>query len=169
MPEGESSDGFILKRVETIKAAKLTAANYCVYQERTQQQVFDRLKKMDLSDEEADEIVCDLIQENFINEERFAKAFAGGKFRLKKWGRKKILHHLKQKGLSEYCISKGLQEIDEISYIETIDQLIEVKNRSITAQSDYERLAKIANHLIGKGFEADLARERVEKFLKGTD
>jgi regulatory protein len=166
MTEGDSSEGLILKRLETIKAAKVTAANFCVYQERTQQEVFDRLKKMKLSDDEADEIICDLIQDNFINEERFAKVFASGKFRLKRWGRKKIFHHLKQRGLSEYCISKGLEEIDDKSYLNTIDKLIEAKDNSINKGNDFERKGKITNYLVGKGFEIDLCRERLEVYLE---
>ena len=87
-------------RLDKMKAAKLKAGNYCAYQERTQQEVRDKLYGIGLYSDEVEQVLAELITENYVNEERFAKSFAGGKFRLKQWGKKKIVYALKQRNIS---------------------------------------------------------------------
>ena len=94
-----------------MKAAKIKAGVYCAYQERTQQEVRDKLYALGLHRDEVEEVLTELIIEKFVDEERYAKAFASGKFRLNKWGRIKISYVLRQKKLSEYCIEKALREM----------------------------------------------------------
>jgi regulatory protein len=130
--------------------------NFCVYQERTQQEVRDKLWELEVDRDWIEEIISQLIVENFINEERFAKAFAGGKFRMKKWGRVKITMELKIRKLSEYCIKKGLKEIPEEDYLKTLSELMEEKITAIKEQNQYKKNHKIAAYLIGKGYEPDL-------------
>jgi regulatory protein len=143
-------------KVYTRQEALLKVSSYCVYQERTQQEVRDQLYGYGLHKDMVEELISKLITENFINEERFAKAFSGGKFRIKKWGRVRIKEALKAKGLSEYCIKKGLQEIDSKDYTLSLLSLIEKRNEKEKEKNEFKRKHKIAQYLIGKGYEAEL-------------
>ena len=141
------------------------AMRFCAYQERTQQEVREKLAGLGVWGDEAEEMISRLITENFINEERYAKTYAGGKFRLKKWGRMKILQGLKQKGISEYSIKKGMQEIESDLYIQTLENLLEEKSRMEKEKNPYKRKHKISLYLIGKGYEPDLVWELLRKEL----
>ena len=158
---GEKEENIILKRLQTLKEAKVKAARFCVYQERTQKEVFDKLTALGLSEDESNEVLSELIQEDFVNEERFARLFASGKFRLKKWGRRKILFEMKRKGLSEYCQRKGLEEIEHDEYVSVLDSLIEKKSKSISDTNRLTRKSKITRFLISKGYEPDLITNRL--------
>ena len=141
-------------------------ARYCAYQDRCQQEVKDKLYEKGASREEVEELLVWLIQEQFLDEERFARSFARGKFRMKNWGRKKIVYELKQHRISDYCIRKGLQEIDEDEYRATIEQLTERKLPEIMReQNHWARKAKLQRYLNGKGYEAELVNEMLNKFL----
>ena len=144
------------KKVFSRKEAKLKAADYCAYQERSQQEVRDKLYSYGLHYNDVEEIISELITENFINEERFAKAYAGGKFRMKKWGRLKILQGLKQHRISEYCIKKGLQEIPDADYCDTIELLIDKKRKALAIDNEFIANQKIVAYLHQKGFEPNL-------------
>ena len=142
-------------RHEKMKEAKIKAGKYCAYQERTQQEVRDKLYALGLHQDEVEEVLTELITEDYVNEERFAIAYAGGKFRMNKWGRKKIEYALKQKKISDYCIARGVTEIDEKEYKQTIYSIIDKKSGSDQIL-DYQEKARLAKHIIGKGFEPDL-------------
>lgn len=130
------------------------AANYCVYQERTQKEVAERLKFWGADKEQADEIIVWLIEENFINEGRFAKQYAGSKFRIKKWGKLKIKYALRSKGVSENCIKEAMQDISSEEYKECIIKLSENKRQSISSDtSPIITKKKILDYLQTKGFE----------------
>lgn len=144
------------------KEAKLKAADYCAYQERSQQEVRDKLYSYGLHQDEVEELLAELITENFINEERFAKAYVGGKFRMKSWGRIKIVQGLKQHRVSEYCIKKGLLEIDEEDYLSTIDKLIDKKKNQLGSTLDYNAVQKIAKYIIQKGYEPNLVWDQLK-------
>jgi len=105
--------------------------SWCAYQERSQQDARDKLYELGMWTEAVENIIVQLIQDNFLNEERFAMSFARGKFSIKKWGRIKIKQELKQKRVSEYCLKKALQQIDETEYIETLKKIIESKRKLI--------------------------------------
>lgn len=138
----------------------LKAASFCAYQERTQDEVRQRLKEWNMWGEEAEEIISELIQENFLNEERFAKTFAGSKFRVKKWGRRKIMFELKKRKLSDYCIKAGMNEIDDEDYYQTLKALIEKKKHDYRSEeNEYKLHQKIAQFLTGKGYESGLIWE----------
>ena len=113
--------------------------------------------------DEAEEIIAWLILENFINEERFAKIFAGGKFRIKNWGRKKIIFELKSRKLSPYCIQSGLLEISDEDYKKTVDVLIKKKSSGMIESNSLVKKQKIANYLIGKGYESELIWSRLNE------
>ena len=162
----EHDDDIVTKRLKTLKEAKIKAARYCAYQERTQQDVLKKLRSLDLTEDEADEVLTELILENFVNEERFAKTYVSSKFRLKSWGRKKIIYELKRKGISEYCLKKGLEEIKEDQYRGRIFELMEKKDRTITSVNQYDRMAKLTRYLLSKGFEPELVRECLQEFVQ---
>ena len=103
-----------------------------------------------------DEIIATLIEENYLNEERFAIAYAGGKFRIKGWGRVKIKYELKQKRVSEYCIKKALKQIDESNYIDKLTKLAIEKYQSLKGEQYLIRKKKTIDYLVGRGFELDL-------------
>ncbi len=139
----------------------LKAEAWCAYQERCQQEVRDKLYDWGLHKEAVENIIAKLISANFINEERYAKAFAGGKFRIKKWGRVKIKIELKKKRLSDYCIRKGMAEITDIEYLKTLKALAQKKvgNRQLAVGSKQ----KLARYLVGKGYETDIVWDLVRK------
>lgn len=148
------------------KEALIKAANFCAYQERTQDEVRERLKGWGIYGDDAEEIIVRLIEENFINEERFSKIYAGSKFRVKQWGRLKIKYELKMRGLSEYNIRKGLGEIADDDYEETIRELVEKKAHEL--RHEKQKLVvkqKIARFVIGKGFESDLVWKAISNIL----
>lgn len=142
--------------VYTPAQAFVKIASFCAYQERTQQEVRLKLYEYGIKRDEVEEIIVKLIEESFLNEERFAKAFAGGKFRVKKWGRNKIIRELEMRGLSAYCIKSGLKEIYEEDYLAAMHQIIEKKSSESTLKNPYQKTYKIAQYLISRGFEADL-------------
>lgn len=147
---------------EFLKQAKSKAAKFCAYQERTQQQVRDKLYKLGLYSDDVENILSELISEGFINEERYAKAYAGGKFRLKKWGRNKIRYELQRKGITDYCINSGLSEIDEDDYREVLSELVERNNSKWQDLPNFERSVKVTRYLISRGFEVDLIKNILE-------
>ncbi len=133
------------------------AANYCAYQERTQAEVRGRLAEWGIYGDDAENLIAGLIEENFLSEERFAKSFAGGKFRVKHWGRLKIKYELKARGLSDYCIRIGMAEIEDEDYLKTINDLIVKKANELKNEKDKQVLKqKLARYVIGKGYESDL-------------
>jgi regulatory protein len=144
------------EKVYTQQEALIKISSFCAYQERTQQEARDKLYGYGLHKDIVEELISKLISKNFINEERFAKSYAGGKFRIKKWGRIKIKEALKSKGVSEYCIKKGLLEIGDKDYIVTLLSLIEKRSGKEKEKNEYERKHKIAQYLHGKGYESDL-------------
>ncbi len=139
------------------KQILLKACNFCAYQERTQDEVRQKLKDWKVFDHEAEDIIAELITENFINEERFAKIYAGSKFRVKKWGRNKILGELKRRGLSDYCISSGMKEIDAEEYFLVLQALLHKKLHSLRSETnEFVKKKKAADYAMRKGFEGDL-------------
>lgn len=140
----------------TQKEALQKMAKYCAYQERCQSEVRQKLKSFSLCEEEIESIICELIDQNFLNEERFAKAFVRGKFNQKDWGKNKIKQHLFQKEISAYCIKKGLEEINESDYLNTLERLAHKKKGTLKFSNQFNLNQKVARYLIGKGFESDL-------------
>ena len=142
-------------RSDKMKEAKMKAGRYCAYQERTQQEVRDKLYALGLFQDEVEQVLTELITENYVNEERFAKSYASGKFRIKQWGKRKIIYALKQKNISSYCIEKALKEIEEDDYLATIKKLIDKKSSAL-AGDQFIINKKVSTYMIGKGFEAEL-------------
>jgi regulatory protein len=136
--------------------------HFCAYQERCHSEVKEKLYGFGLNKNEVDQIISTLIEENYLNEERFAIQFAGGHFRTKNWGRVKIKYELKKKQISDYCIKKALQQIDEDEYLKTLDKLAEVKFNLLKAEKNiFVKKRKLQLYLQQKGYELDLIKEVV--------
>jgi regulatory protein len=122
---------------------------------------------MGLYSSDVDELLTFLVTEGFLNEERFAKAFAGGKFRIKKWGRIKIVHALEGKGLTKNCIRIGLKEIDENDYQETLIELLTSKLKTLDGSSDFSLRDKLSKFAIQKGYEPELVWTQIKTLIPG--
>ncbi|MCO4291678.1 RecX family transcriptional regulator [Solitalea sp. MAHUQ-68] len=154
------------KRITDPKIALEKASKFCAYQERSQQEVRSKLYEWGLWTEAVEEIISDLIVNNFINEERFARAYSLGKFRMKQWGRIKIKQGLKLKGVSENLIKKGLASIDGNDYEQTLIHLFEKRDASEKESDNYKRKFKISQYLISRGFESDLVWNVINEHSK---
>ncbi|MEK0421572.1 MAG: hypothetical protein RLZZ161_1423 [Bacteroidota bacterium] len=150
----------------TLQQARLKAEKYCAYQERSQLEVKTKLLGMGLTLAETNEILVDLVRDNFINEERFAVAFAKGKLKIKKWGNRKITMALKNKGISESLIQRVLKALDPDIYIGELRFNIEKKARTMKESDPWKKAGKLKQYLIGKGFEPELVFREVDAFLK---
>jgi regulatory protein len=138
------------------------AKQYCAYQERCHSEVKEKLYSFRLYKKDVDELLSTLIEENYLNEERFAIQYAGGKFRMKQWGRVKIKYALKQKQLSEYCIKKALITITEADYKKTLQKLFDQKLKTLKSEKNiFIKKRKLQDHLMQKGFEANLVSELI--------
>jgi len=138
------------------KEAKLKAANFCAYQERSQKELRNKLYDYGLYSEEVEEVISELIVDGYINEERFAKQYVGGKFRMKKWGRIRISIGLKKHNISAYCQKQGMKEIEDDDYTDTLKGIILKKASTEKEVNLFKRRNKIAKYAISKGFEPEL-------------
>ena len=138
---------------------------YCAYQERSHQEVKYKLQSYGLHAEVVDEIISRLITDNFVNEERFAKAFAGGKFRIKKWGRNKIMYELESLGLTKNCIDRGLKEIDSTEYLQTLLSHIQKRALESSEKNLFAKRNKVARFAISKGYEPELVWETIKELM----
>lgn len=151
------------KKQLTKEQALQKLKHYCAYQERCHSEVKDKLYQLGVWKKDHDEIIAVLIEENYLNEERFAVAFAGGKFRIKQWGRVRIKYELKQKQVSEYSIKKAMKQIDEEEYLSLLNKLAKEKYVALKNEQYLIRKKKTMDYLAAKGFEADLVRKVMEK------
>ena len=141
----------------TIKSSLEKAAKFCAYQERCQEDVRKKLIALKLDQDDIEEIISILIQEDFINEERFAKAFVRGKFNYKKWGRIKITQELKKRKISKYCIAKGLDEINDEKYQSVLTEILNKKLKQFPSLKEYQKNYKAVQFALSKGFESTVA------------
>lgn len=144
------------KKKLTPKQALVKMMKYCAYQERSQHEVRQKLYEHGLYSIEVEEIISELIVEGFVNEERFAIAFAGGKFRVKAWGRIKIKHALQQHKISEYCVKKAMKIIDEDDYLESLKMTLLSRWNKLKGKTDFERKNLTARFAQTKGYESEL-------------
>lgn len=149
----------------SIKEITRKLEQYCVYQDRCHKEVEKKLTEYNLISEAKEVILLHLLQENFLNEERFSKSFARGKFRIKKWGKQRIIRELKLRNISAYNIKTALKEIDEQAYLETLYELAEKKNNLITESNYYKRKKKLIDFLNYRGFELDLIYKVVNEVI----
>jgi len=144
------------------------AERYCAYQERSQQEVRDKLYSWGLHRNDVEEIITNLISAGFLKEERFASAFAGGKFRVKQWGRTKIKMALQAKKVSEPLIKKALKEIDESDYRRTLKKVIADREKKTREENPLKRKHSIARYAISRGFEPELVWQVIGEDLTNS-
>lgn len=137
----------------------LKLQRYCAYQERCHREVRGKLLELGIYGQDLEEIMASLIEENFLNEERYARSFARGKFRIKQWGRGRIRQELKMRDISDYCIRKAMDEIDEGEYRSVLVALIQKQEGAIDWSNDFDRKNKLAQHAIRRGFESEMVWE----------
>ena len=139
---------------------------YCNYQERCHQEVKNKLYELEASTPEVENLLAELIEANLLNEERYARAFARGRFRIKKWGRVKIVQHLKQNRVSAYCIKKGLSEIDGDEYDALLQHLAERKWHELRGERNiHQKKGKTYRFLQQRGFETSLIAEAINALI----
>jgi len=153
-------------KVPSFLEAKAKLESYCAYQERCMQEVTKKLADWGFYGEQQDNLIADLIVNNYLNEERFACAYVSGKMRIKKWGRIKIKLKLNQKNISDYSIKKGFSEIDEDEYLENLNYLTEKKLNQVKGKNKWDKKAKIQRYLLSKGYENQLVYEALSAFFK---
>ncbi|QJD97931.1 RecX family transcriptional regulator [Mucilaginibacter robiniae] len=147
------------KRITDVKTALTKAEHYCAYQERSQQEVREKLYDMGMYPTGVEQVITQLIIDNFLNEERFAKAYAQGKFRMKSWGRNKIKQGLKLKRVPDKLINKALQTIDGDDYLHTLEDLLQKKQEQIQENDAFKRRYKLVQYALSRGFESDLIND----------
>jgi len=152
----------VYKKSLTKEQALQKLKHYCSYQERCHNEVRDKLFNLGARRNVHDEIVASLIEEGYLNEERFAMAFASGKFRMKQWGRVKIKYELKQRDVSDYSIKKALKQINENEYVEILKKTAEEKYASLKHEQYLIRKKKTIDYLMQRGFERELIREALD-------
>lgn len=153
------------KNVFTVDEIKKKLEYYCVYQDRCHQEVEKKLQEYQLIPEAREKILLHLFQENFLNEERFSKSFARGKFRIKKYGKQRIVKELKYRGISVYNIKTALKEIDDDEYVITANLLIEKKKDSLNESNVIIKRKKITDYMLRKGYEFNLIQEIINNGL----
>jgi regulatory protein len=136
---------------------------YCAYQERCHQEVRSKILSLKIYGDWLEEVMAELVQEDFLNEERFAKSYVRGKYRIKKWGRTRIVQELKLRNISAYCIKKGLAEIEEPLYFANLQSLIEKYIREREDKYTPAVLKKMAfNHAMTKGYEYNIIQKLMD-------
>ena len=134
-------------------------AKYCAYQERCVKDVRDKLKTFDIPEEEKSKILDYLLDNRFVNDERFAKSFVRGKVNQSGWGMNKIRFHLMQKGIDKELIDEALGQTDEEVYRQRLIDILKTKSKTIKPDSDFEKKRKLAAYAMQKGFEGNLVWE----------
>ncbi|KJD31324.1 recombinase RecX [Tamlana nanhaiensis] len=153
------------KKTYTLQEATKKLEHYCAYQERCHQEVRKKLVTMHMIPEAIDAVIVHLLQHNFLNEARFAKTFVRGKFRIKKWGRRRLTLELKKKDISKANINEAFREITDAEYIEVFNDLAEKKANSITESNKLKKKKKLADYLLYRGWESHLVYEKANELF----
>ena len=149
----------------TVQEATKKIESYCAYQDRCHKEVVSKLKEMGMIPLAIDTIVNQLIEDRFLNEERFAKSFARGKFKIKKWGKNRIVNELKFRDISKYNITSALKEIDPNEYVQTLDTLARKRLLQISETDVQKRKKKMADYLLYRGWESQLVYEKLQELI----
>jgi regulatory protein len=152
-------------KIYTVHEIKRKIEQYCVYQDRCHKEVEQKMKDYNLIPEAKEMILLSLMKDNFLNEERFSKSFARGKFRIKSWGKQRIVRELKFRDISAYNIKTALKEIEDEEYIATIYRVTENRNNVISEPNTYKRKKKLIDFLMRKGFESELIFKTVNEVV----
>lgn len=150
----------IKKTGYTVKEATEKLEHYCAYQDRCHKEVVDKLRGMGMIPIAIDNIIAHLIANRFLNEERFSKSFARGKFQIKKWGKNRIVRELKARGISRFNIQTALKEISDSDYYETFERLCEKRASQITETNPLKAKKKLVDYLLYRGWESHMVYEK---------
>ncbi|WP_298340401.1 regulatory protein RecX [uncultured Algibacter sp.] len=153
------------KKTYTVQEATRKLEHYCAYQERCHQEVRKKLESLHMIPDAIDVIIVHLLEHNFLNEERFAKTFVSGKFKIKAWGRRRLTYELKKKDISKVNINQALAEIDNTEYIEVFNDLAEKKSNLITETNIYKKKRKLIDYLLYRGWETHLVYEKAKELF----
>lgn len=149
----------------TLQEATRKLESYCAYQERCHKEVNQKLRDMGMIPVARDQIITHLLKENYLNEERFAKSFARGKFNIKKWGRNRIVNELKLRGISRFNIKTALKEIEDVQYAKTLENLAQKRVAQIKDTALQKRRKKLADYLLYRGWESHLVYAKVKELI----
>ena len=153
-----------------IEKATQKIRHYCSYQERSHADTRDKLYSFGLYKHEVETLLSQMIEENYLNEERFAIAYAGGHFRMKQWGKVKIKNELQAKRVSPYCVKKALAAIPDVDYTKTLEKLAVKKLATLKSEKNiFSKRTKLKNYLLQKGYESPLIFAIVEKLTNKKD
>jgi regulatory protein len=147
----------------TVNEIEFKLKQYCSYQDRCHNEVEKKLKTFDVISEVKEQIISNLISENYLNETRFCKSFVRGKFKIKNWGKRKITLELKSRKVSNYNLKEGLKEINEIDYLDKLENLFNKKLASLDHLSLINKKKKILSFLLYRGWEANLIYEKINQ------
>lgn len=145
----------------TVSEATKKIEYYCAYQERCHKEVVEKLVSYGMFSDAREHIIAHLIQENYLNEERFAKSFARGKFKIKKWGKNRIVQELKHRNISKYNIQIALKEISEKEYLSTLDSIAKKRWLEIKESHPLKKKKKLVSYLMYRGWESHLIYEKI--------
>lgn len=153
------------QKTYTINEAKKKLEGYCAYQERCHLEVTTKLRTMRMIPEAIDLITTHLIQNDFLNEERFSRSYARGKFNVKNWGKTKIVSELRRRNISKYNIKLAMEEIDEEDYIQKLDLIARKRLIQIKEVNLQKRKKKLANYLLYRGWEINLVYSKISELV----
>lgn len=156
----------IQRKIYTVEQAKRTLENYCAYQERCHKEIREKLVNMRMIPKAIDTIIVHLLEHDFLNETRFAKAYARGKFRVKKWGKRRIEIELKRRDVSQYNIKEAFKEISETEYLQTFNDIAEKKWRNINETNIHKKKKKLFDYLTYRGWESHLIYDKINSLSK---
>ena len=154
------------KKTYTLQEATKKLEHYCAYQERCHQEVKQKLVSMHMIPEAIDVIMIHLLEHNFLNEERFAKAYVRGKFKIKAWGRRRLAFQLKQKDVSKFNINQALEEISDEEYIGVFNDLTEKVAHTIKETNKLKKKKKFVDYFLYRGWESHLVYEKANELIK---
>ena len=151
------------KKILTLLEAQKKMEHYCAYQERCHKEVVKKLKELGMIPISIDTIVSKLVEDNYLNETRFAQSYARGKFRIKKWGKIRIRRELKARDLSDYNIKKGLEEIPDLDYNTTFWALFEKRKKEVYENIPSVQKKKIISYMVYRGWELEKIYEAMQE------
>lgn len=152
--------------IYTVQQAIKKMESYCAYQERCHKDVRTKLKEMNMIPLAVDTIISHLINNDYLNEERFAKSFVSGKFTIKKWGKERITRELKARNISEYNIKAALSTISAKAYHKTFDELLEKRLSQLAETTLLKKKKKLADYLLYRGWESEMVYEKIREIME---
>ena len=156
---------YINKTSYTVEQALLKLQKFCSYQDRCHKEVEQKLKEMRMIPVACDQIILELIQGDFLNEERFSMAFVRGKFKIKKWGKRRLISELKRRNISKYLINKSLKQLSDKEYVATFENLVKIKSASIITGTKIKKKKRLADYLLYRGWEFDMVYQKVNQIF----